>query len=117
MNDIRTKEDIKNLIDHFYGRLLTDAELKHIFEPLDLSEHLPRVVHFWSFVLLDEEGYRTNVFDKHLHLPIKPHFWDKWLGHFTASVDELYRGELAEMAKQRAISITYTFKNKFPGVK
>ena len=113
MKDIAVKDDITRLIDRFYEKLLADADVKHIFEPLDLADHLPKVVHFWSFVLLDEEGYRTNVFEKHLPLPLKPEHFDIWLGHFTAAVDEMFSGEKADMAKQRATVLVFTFKNKW----
>lgn len=113
MKDIETREEIRVLVDRFYEKLLADPQVKHIFEPLDLEEHLPRVVHFWSFVLLDEEGYRTNVFEKHLPLKLKSEFFDTWLKHFTDSVDELYSGEKADLAKQRATVLVFTFKNKW----
>lgn len=113
MNDIQTRDDITRLIDLFYEKLLKDPVVKHIFEPLDLADHLPRVVHFWSFVLLDEEGYRTNVFEKHMPLPLRPEHFDIWLKHFTDSVDTLFRGEIADTAKQRATVLVFTFKNKW----
>lgn len=78
---------------------------------------MPHIVHFWSFVLLDEEGYKTNVFDKHLNLPIKPHQFDTWLSVFNGTVDELFSGETADMAKQRATSLAYTFKSKWQKLK
>ena len=117
MNDITTRDDVTRLIRRFYDRLLRDVQVKHIFEPLDLGEHLPKVIHFWCFVLLDEEGYRTNVFEKHLPLPLKPEHFDVWLNHFTSSVDELFKGEIAEMAKQRATALVFTFKNKWATLK
>jgi hemoglobin len=113
VNDITTRDDVTRLIRRFYDRLLLDEQVKHIFEPLNLDEHLPKVIHFWCFVLLDEEGYRTNVFEKHLPLPLKPGHFDVWLAHFTSSVDELFKGEIADMAKQRATVLVFTFKNKW----
>ena len=66
---------------------------------------------FYS-VLLDEAGYTTNVFDKHLHLHIKKEYFAIWLEHFEKTVNDLFAGEKAEMAKQRAQTIAYTFENK-----
>lgn len=113
MKDIETRPDITRLIDRFYEKLLADPVVKHIFEPLDLEDHLPRVVHFWSFVLLDEEGYRTNVFEKHMPLPLKPEHFDIWLNHFTDAVNELFAGTVASTAKERATVLVFTFKNKW----
>ena len=113
MKDITTKTDIELLINLFYEKLLQNPEMKVVFEGIDFKNHVPQIVHFWSFVLLDEEGYKTNVFDKHLHLPIKLHQFDIWLDTFIKTVDELYIGEKAELAKQRATVLTLTFKSKW----
>ena len=117
MQDIQTRNDVEVLISKFYDKLLQHDEMKLVFEGIDLPHHLPRIVHFWSFVLLDEEGYTTNVFDKHMNLPIKPHQFDIWLKDFCAAVDELYMGEKADMAKQRATVLSFTFKSKWEKLK
>jgi hemoglobin len=117
MQDIQTREDIEKLIRHFYSKLLSIPEIKPVFAGLDFEHHIPKIVHFWSFVLLDEEGYKTNVFDQHLPLPIKPHMFDTWLKTFCESVDDLYQGEKAELAKQRATVLTFTFKSKWEKLK
>lgn len=111
--DIQTKKDIEELIHEFYGELLKIDRMKEIFKNINFENHVPNIVHFWSFVLLDEEGYKTNVYDKHLHLSIlKPDF-DTWLEVFKTSVDKLFIGDKAEMAKQRATVLSYTFKSKW----
>ena len=117
MHDISSKKDIELLIRNFYDSLLQIEEMKAPFEGLDFEKHIPHIVHFWSFVLLDEEGYKTNVFDKHMHLPIKPHMFDIWLTTFNNTIDSLFKGEKAEMAKQRATSLTYTFKSKWEKIR
>lgn len=117
MNDIKSREDIERLINAFYNKLLQVDEIKPVFAGINFPAHVPHIVSFWSFVLLDEEGYKTNVFDKHINLPIKAHMFDVWLNIFTTTVDELFAGEKAEMAKQRATSLTYTFKAKWEVIK
>lgn len=117
MNDISTKADIELLINSFYSNLLQIEEMRPPFEGLDFAHHTPAIVSFWAFVLLDEEGYKTNVFEKHMHLPIKPHQFDIWLNTFTTTVDSLFAGEKAEMAKLRATSLAYTFKSKWEHLK
>lgn len=115
--DIGNKQDIEVLINTFYEKLLQVDEIKPVFAGINFPAHVPHIVAFWSFVLLDEEGYKTNVFDKHIDLPIKAHMFDVWLEIFNATVDQLYKGEKAEMAKQRATSLTYTFKSKWEKIK
>lgn len=113
MKDIETREDIEKLIRHFYSRLLQIDEMKPPFEGLDFEKHIPNIVHFWSFVLLDEAGYRTNVFEKHLHLPIQASMFDTWLHTWILTVDDFFKGEKAELAKQRATVLAHTFKSKW----
>ncbi len=117
MNDISSKADIELLVNSFYSELLKLEDMQVVFAGIDFPKHVPHIVHFWSFVLLDEEGYKTNVFDKHLHLPIKAHQFDTWLRIFTATVDRLFFGEKADMAKQRATVLAYTFKSKWEKLK
>lgn len=117
MKDITSRADIEQLIRKFYERLLVDPEMKVPFEGLDFEKHIPHIVSFWAFVLLDEEGYKTNVFDKHTNLQIKPHMFDKWLALFTKTTDDLFSGEKAELAKQRATVLAFTFKSKWEKIK
>jgi hemoglobin len=117
MQDITSKVDIELLINSFYTNLLKIESIAPVFKGLDFEHHTPKIVAFWAFVLLDEEGYKTNVFDKHLHLPIKPEMFDTWLKTFTDTVDSLFSGEKADMAKQRATVLSYTFKSKWEKIK
>lgn len=117
MKDIISREDITLLINTFYDKLLQIEEIKPVFAGIDFPAHVPHIVSFWSLVLLDEEGYKTNVFDKHINLPIKPHMFDVWLEIWINTVDELFKGDVAELAKQRATSLTYTFKSKWEALK
>ncbi|MCU0360579.1 MAG: group III truncated hemoglobin [Bacteroidia bacterium] len=117
MRDIENKHDIEILIQAFYSSLLQLDEMKPAFEGLNFQDHVPRIVAFWSMVLLDEAGYKTNVFDKHLHLQIKPHHFDIWKDTFVATVNKLFKGEKADLAIQRATVLSYTFKSKWEHLK
>lgn len=110
--DITSKQDIEKLVDTFYGRVLQDVELAPFFARLDFEVHMPKMVHFWSFVLLDEPGYTTNVTDKHMQMPLSKAHFDRWVELFHTTVDELFAGEKAELAKQRATLIAWTIQNK-----
>lgn len=113
MKDISNKEDIVLLVDEFYSRVLENALLAPFFAHLDFEKHKPKMIHFWSFVLLDEAGYTTNVFDKHAHMALKDEHFDEWLRLFVATVDDLFVGPKAEDAKLRARTIGFTFAAKF----
>lgn len=68
--------------------------------------------HFWRFALLSDEGYTTNVTEKHLRMPLQSAHFERWLNLFKQTVDELFEGDLAEQAKQRAAVIGWTINSK-----
>jgi hemoglobin len=112
LKDIQTKEDVTLLVNTFYGKVLNDDQLAPFFKRLNFDIHLPKMIHFWSFALLDEPGYTTNVTDKHLQMPLKKVHFDQWLFLFNETINQLFIGEKAEMAKQRAAVIAWTINSK-----
>jgi hemoglobin len=52
-----------------------------------------------------------------LNLPIQAPQFDTWLGIFTQTVDDLFAGEIADLAKQRATVLAFTFKSKWEKIK
>jgi hemoglobin len=113
MKAIESKEDVELLIETFYQKLVKDELVSHFFSKLDLKEHLPRVVQFWSFILLDEVGYSANMMEKHAKLDLNEASFDRWLKLFHETVDQFFVGEKADLAKQRATLIGWTMKTKF----
>lgn len=113
MKEIESKADVELLIDTFYQKLVKDEVVSHFFAHLDLKEHLPRVVQFWSFILLDEAGYSANMMTKHASLNLDEASFDRWLKLFHETVDQFFTGEKAELAKQRSTLIGWTMKSKF----
>ena len=112
MNDISYKEHISLLVHEFYGKVLKDEQLSPFFKDLDFDVHMPKMIHFWSFTLLNEPGYTTNVVEKHVHMPLKDVHFERWLNLFNETIDEHFSGEIASQAKQRAQLIGLTIKSK-----
>lgn len=112
MTDIQTKEDVTLLVNRFYDAVLKNDALAPFFINLNFEKHLPKMIHFWSFVLLDEPGYTTNVTEKHEKMPLSMELFDLWVHLFKHTVDELFVGEKAEMAKQRAVVLGWTMGSK-----
>ena len=112
LHDIKTSTDVELLVKTFYGKLLQLEEIKPVFAGIDVEQHMPHMIAFWEFVLLDKAGYTTNVFDKHANLPLKAEHFTLWLDTFEKTVHSLFSGEKAEMAIQRAQSIGYSFQQK-----
>lgn len=114
MKDIETKEEISLLVNEFYRKVLEDESLAPFFFGLDFENHMPKMIHFWSFALLNEPGYTTNVVEKHLHMPLKEEHFQKWISLFNETVDSNFSGEVANQAKQRALLIGWTIQSKIP---
>lgn len=112
LKDIQTKSDVALLVNTFYDKVLLDPLLAPFFQRLNFEAHLPQMIHFWSFALLDEPGYATNVTEKHLKMRLQKEHFDQWLNLFSTTVNELFSGEKAEMAKQRAAVIGWTIQSK-----
>lgn len=112
LSDIQTKTDVTLLVTTFYDKVLKDSLLAPFFKQMDFEKHLPQMIHFWSFALLDEPGYATNVTEKHLKMRLQKEHFDQWLNLFSTTVNELFSGEKAEMAKQRAALIGWTIQSK-----
>lgn len=112
MTDIHTKEDVTLLVNKFYDTVFKDETLAPFFKHLNFEVHLPKMIHFWSFVLLDEPGYTTNVTEKHEKMPLSMDLFNQWVNLFKQTVDELFVGEKAELAKQRAVVLGWTMGSK-----
>jgi len=112
MRDIQTRADIEEFISLFYGKVAKDSDLSPFFVNIDWEKHLPQMIHFWCFALLDEPGYTTNVVEKHLHMPLKSAHFSTWLQYFNVTIDTLFSGEKADAAKQRAAVIGWTIQSK-----
>jgi len=112
MKQLETPEDIHQLVAVFYSKVLQDEILSPFFARLNFESHLPKMEQFWRFALLSEPGYTTNVTEKHLHMPLQQVHFDRWTTLFKQTVDELFEGELAQQAKQRASVIGWTIHSK-----
>lgn len=118
--DIRTTEDIRTLIDHFYEKVRADDVIGFIFNEVarvNWEHHLPRMYAFWEFLLLQGEGYQGNPIEPHkkLHqqVPLEKKFFDRWVELFKSTVDEHFQGLIAEEAKNKASLIARTWMPKF----
>jgi len=112
MKEITTYEDVELLIKSFYNKVSIDPLMAPHFIHVDWEKHFPKMIDFWAFILIDKEGYKGNVFDKHIHLKIDERHFTKWVETFCETVEEHFIGEKATLAKQRAKVLGYTFQTK-----
>lgn len=100
--EILTLEDIKVLVDNFYGKVRRDDLLKDIFDGVIQDrwpEHLEKMYRFWQTVLLGDHTYFGAPFPPHAKLPVEWDHFERWLKLFYETVDENFVGEKAARAK------------------
>ena len=117
--DIETRADCEQLVRAFYGRALTDPIIGFLFTDvakLDLEQHVPRITNFWDTILLGARSYGGGAFRPHIELhfkvPLARGHFDRWLYLWTMTVDELFAGERAELAKSHAIRVAAAFESR-----
>lgn len=117
--DIQDRGDLLFLMQEFYKKLLSDGSISYLFTDvakIDLEHHLPVLVDFWDSILFQSDMYRKNAMQPHLDLhsksPLLPHHFDTWLRYFKETVDEIFEGDIAFRAKERATSIATVMKIK-----
>ena len=115
--DILTRKDLTRLVDSFYDKVKGDKLLGPVFSHVNWPKHLPIMYDFWCSMLLGEQTYRGNPFQKHLHLPIDASHFTQWLNLFNTTVDENFNGEKADEVKLRAHSIAGIFQHKMGLIK
>src|SRR5687768_16036120 len=116
LSDIETRDDVERLVRTFYGRALTDPFIGFIFTDvakLDLEAHVPRITSFWETILLGARSYGGGAFRPHAKLHAKVRLRDahftRWLNLWYRTVDELFAGERAELAKAHAQRVAQAF--------
>lgn len=122
MADIRDRDDILVLVRTFYETAFQDPLIGRIFTEvahMDLAHHLPIMGDFWESVLFQTGGYRRDALALHAavhtkHALTAEHF-DRWLTLWTATVDRLHEGPVAERAKEQAARIALSLQRRLQG--
>lgn len=117
MRDIENRADIQLMVETFYGRVQKDPRLAFAFNTVaevDWPNHLPRMVDFWETIIFRKAGYKGNPAAVHQALAAKmaqtteqmrPDHFTHWVKLFSETVDDLFEGEHADVAKQSAFQM------------
>ena len=125
MNDIQTRGDIELLIDKFYEKMLRDMVIGFIFTDIakiNLEEHQSVICDFWETVLFNKPAYKRGPEVMKVHhdlnkkIPLKKGHFTRWLFLFSSTVDELFEGEIADRAKERADSIAKAMQKRLGSI-
>jgi hemoglobin len=118
-HDIETRGDCEALVRAFYTRALSDAVIGFIFTDvvrLDLEAHVPRITSFWETILLGAQSYSGGAFRPHaiIHaqVPLRRGHFERWLWLWQMTVDELFAGPRAELAKAHAARVAAAFHGR-----
>ena len=114
--DIENRDDIERLVRAFYSKAMHDELIGYIFTDvakLDLEEHVPKFVAFWETNLLGEQTYAGGAFHPHASIhhksPLQKGHFERWLVLWTRTVDEMFDGPRAALAKVHALRIGNAF--------
>jgi len=113
--EIVSIEDIKTLVNEFYGKVRKDELLKGVFNDRirgHWPEHLEKMYRFWQTVLIGEHTYYGSPFIPHAQLPVKIEHFNRWLELFCETVDTHFIGLNAEKAKMQGQKMAEMFYYK-----
>lgn len=118
-NDISSRKDIELLVSEFYQKVKADETLGPVFTEvakINWEKHLPLMCDFWENAILFTGSYQGNPMDLHTHLhkamPLLLVHFQKWNQLFINTVDSLFKGEKALLAKQRALKISEVLQSR-----
>lgn len=107
--DLDDRTQIHDLVVAFYREVVFDELLSPVFvevAEVDWTEHIPRLIDFWSRVLLGEPGYDGYVLGAHQVVsdrePFRAEHFDRWYQLWVDCIDARWVGPSAELAKSHA---------------
>lgn len=110
LKDIGNRQDIATMVRTFYGKVRQHPELGPFFiETIeDWGEHIDKLTDFWETNLFFKKAYKGNPLRAHISVDnnfensIEQKHFGHWLELWFSTVDQLFQGERAQLAKERA---------------
>ncbi len=107
--DIKNRDDVALLVSSFYEKVRNNTTLKPFFSSIeDWDKHLDTLTTFWESSLFLKTKYYGNPLEAHIKVDqanentITQEHFGIWMNLWFETIDELYEGEYANMAKNRA---------------
>lgn len=107
--DLDTRAEVHDLVIDFYRAIVFDDLLGPVFDEVaevDWTVHIPRLIDYWSRVVLGQRGYDGYVLAAHEHVheleSFTPVLFDRWYSLWIECVDASWEGPHAERAKRHA---------------
>jgi hemoglobin len=111
--EIESRKEVFELVNAFYVKIRKDEFLGPIFNKMLATEeiwavHLEKLTDFWETNLFAVMKFKGNPMAAHQkvdkmfnHTITQDHFYE-WLKLWNSTVDSLFTGKKAELAKERA---------------
>lgn len=94
------------LVEAFYARVRADAQLGPVFDGAidDWPKHLEKLSAFWSSIMLTSGRYKGQPVPAHMkHRDrITPALFDRWLGLWKRTTDDLMSPDAASALQAKA---------------
>ncbi|MGG8494796.1 group III truncated hemoglobin [Tenacibaculum sp. TC6] len=113
--EITTREDVFLLVSTFYNRIKQDDFIGPIFlktiPEQDWEAHLEKLTDFWETNLFFVRKFKGNPMkahkdvDQEFNYSISQEHFGRWLQLWFSTIDDLFTGEKAHEAKERARNI------------
>jgi len=118
MTTIKTREDIALLVNTFYSKVRAKEGLSHFFNKMIVGEeawavHLDKLTDFWETQLLMARSFSGNPMAAHIKVDktfnhdIDMKHFGMWLNLWYETIDELYDGNIAQLAKNKARNMSH----------
>jgi len=116
-----TKDNIENMVMHFYSRVLKDDLvgpyfLEELGEDMDnkyWKPHLKKLVDFWASIILGDTAYTRDPFNPHIMMDdLDAETFKRWLKLFFETLDEVYAPKMADIFKEKSTAIAGDFMHK-----
>jgi hemoglobin len=122
--DLCSRGDIHDLVVEFYREVVFDPLLGPVFEEVaevDWAAHIPKLIDYWSRVLLGEPGYDGFILRPHQHVhdlqALRLEHFDRWYALFVVSVDRRWQGPAADQAKEHAARMAGSLARRILGAR
>lgn len=107
---ISSRADINTLVRSFYAKVQENELLGPIFNTAiaDWEHHFEHLTNFWESNLFYANTYKGNLLEKHIEVDaankgsINEMHFGVWLNLWFETIDRLFSGETAQIAKNRA---------------
>ena len=108
--DIRNREDVFKLVSTFYAKVRDNEKIGYVFNEIiqDWPSHLEKLTDFWETNLFFVSKFRGNPMkahvevDQHFNNTLEQKHFGEWLNMWFETIDELFEGDRANIAKNRA---------------